>query len=115
MALPCESIWLDALEHLPPQTVVIFTTNDTGRLSRRFRDRCEGFHFEAQTDRIGPWVRALVQRVWEREVGGGECPILESAGMPTLGDSDSMHCSFRLALQQLQRHVRQAARSLAAS
>jgi hypothetical protein len=41
MALSVESVWLDALEHLPPKAVVVFTTNDPGRLSRRFRDGCE--------------------------------------------------------------------------
>jgi hypothetical protein len=108
MSLPAETIWLDGLEHLPPQTVVVFTTNDPQRLSRRFRDRCECFRFESATDRIAPWIQALARRVWEREVGHGEPPALESLGMPTLADPDSMHASFRLALQQLQRFIRLA-------
>jgi hypothetical protein len=41
MALSVESMWLHALEHLSPKAVVVFTTNDPGRLSRRFRDDCE--------------------------------------------------------------------------
>ncbi len=108
MSLPAETIWLDALEHLPPSTVVVFTTNDPNRLSRRFRDRCEVFAFNCQTQQIVPWIRALARRVWENEGGAGECPGLETIGLPTLGDADSMHASFRLALQQLQKYVRQA-------
>ena len=45
MALPAETLWLDALERLPPRTVIVFTTNDPARLSRRFRDRCEQHRF----------------------------------------------------------------------
>jgi replication-associated recombination protein RarA len=108
MSLPAETIWLDGLEHLPPKTVIVFTTNDLGRLSKRFRDRCEVYTFESATDKIGPWIQALARRVWQREVGQGECPALDSLGMPTLADADAMHASFRLALQQLQRHIRQA-------
>jgi hypothetical protein len=106
MSQPAETIWLDALEHLPPQTVVIFTTNNLQKLSRRFRDRCEVFGFTCHRDTIGPWIRALAQRVWEQEGGVGECPGLESIGLPTLGDLDNFHPSFRLALQQLQRTIR---------
>ncbi len=108
MSQPAETIWLDALEHLPPQTVVIFTTNNLGKLSRRFRDRCEVFGFTCQREAIGPWIRALAQRVWEQEGGAGECPGLETIGLPTLGDLDNFHPSFRLALQQLQRTIRDA-------
>ncbi len=108
MSQPAETIWLDALEHLPPQTVVIFTTNNLTKLSRRFRDRCEVFGFTCQREAIGPWIRALAQRVWEQEGGVGECPGLETIGLPTLGDLDNFHPSFRLALQQLQRTIRDA-------
>jgi replication-associated recombination protein RarA len=106
MGLPVETLWLDALEHLPRDTVIVFTTNDASRLSRRFKDRCEEYHFQHHTERIGPWIQALVQRVWEQEGGSGACPSLDSLGMPTLEGEDSMHASFRLALQQLQKLTR---------
>src|SRR6185437_11909889 len=61
MALPAETLWLDALENLPPRTVVVFSTNDPGRLSRRFRDRCQEYAFGHDTERLGPWIRALVR------------------------------------------------------
>jgi replication-associated recombination protein RarA len=91
-----EMLWLDALEHLPPQTVVVFTTNAPEKLSQRFRDRCEQETFTADHDSI----RALCRRVWQNEVGEGEPPALKLSGEP----------SFRQALQQLQPLVRRATR-----
>jgi hypothetical protein len=105
VALPVETIWLDALEHLPPTTVVIFTTNEPARLSQRFRNRCEEYAFQGGSDRLKPWIAALASRLWERE-GKGPPPDLEGIGLPTLGDVGSMTASFRLALQQLQRQLR---------
>ncbi|HEX4588606.1 MAG TPA: AAA family ATPase, partial [Gemmataceae bacterium] len=107
MALPVETIWLDALEHLPAQTVVVFTTNEPARLSQRFRNRCEEYAFLGGSDRLKPWIDALARRLWERE-GDGEMPDLDGMGMPTLGDTGSMTASFRLALQQLQTLLRSA-------
>lgn len=108
MMRPAETIWLDVLEHLPPRTVIVFTTNEIGRLSQRFRDRCEVYKFAHEVQEIGPWITALVRRVLEQEVGDGEPPRLLELGMPTVGDLDTMHASFRLALQQLQPLVRAA-------
>lgn len=42
-----EAVWLDALENLPPRTVVIFTTNNAAKLSDRFRDRCQVLQFDS--------------------------------------------------------------------
>jgi replication-associated recombination protein RarA len=109
MALPVESVWLDALEHLPPRSVVIFTTNDPGRLSRRFRDRCECHEFQHDAAVLGPWIRALCKHVWRQEGCPGDPPHLDRLGMPTLtGRGEDLFCSFRLALQQLQPLIRAA-------
>jgi hypothetical protein len=108
MGLPVETIWLDALEALPPRTVVIFTTNAVNKLSRRFRDRCEVYHFTSDTETLAPRIRQLAQKIWAAEGLAGEVPGLNSLGMPTLGSFDDMHASFRLALQQLTRFVREA-------
>jgi hypothetical protein len=105
MALPVETIWLDALEHLPANTAVIFTTNEPARLSQRFRNRCEEYAFLGGSDRLKPWIAALARKLWDRE-GKGPPPDLDGIGLPTLGDVGSMTASFRLALQQLQRFVR---------
>ena len=107
MALPVETIWLDALEHLPPSSVVIFTTNEPARLSQRLRNRCEEYAFQGGTDRLKPWIAALARRLCERE-GKGPPPDLDGIGLPTLGDVGSMTASFRLAVQQLQRMLRSA-------
>jgi hypothetical protein len=105
MALPVETIWLDALEHLPRQTVVVFTTNEPERLNQRFRDRCEAMAFSGGSNHLKPWIDALVRQLWERE-GAGPMPNLDGLGMPTLGDAGTMTASFRLALQQLQQLLR---------
>ena len=109
MALPVETIWLDALEHLPAQAVVVFTTNEPSRLSQRFRNRCEEYAFAGGSERLQPWIQALARRLWERE-GAGPVPDLDGLGMPTLGDTGSLTASFRLALQQLQQRLRQVDR-----
>jgi hypothetical protein len=108
MQRPAETIWLDALENLPPQTVVIFTTNEPQRLSQRFLGRCETYAFQSDKTAIRPWIHALAIRIWNLEVGPGSPPNLAKIGMPMLGDLESMHASFRLALQQLQPLVRSA-------
>jgi ATPase family associated with various cellular activities (AAA) len=107
MSTPAETIWLDALEHLPRKSCVIFTSNNISKLSRRFQDRCEVYEFASETEKLVPHIRQLVARIWELEVGG-DCPCLDILGMPTLDSADSMHCSFRLAVQQVQKLIRQA-------
>ncbi len=103
-----EKQWLDALEHLPPRSVVVFTTNNLCKISRRLRDRCEVFGFQSETATLRPAIRQLARRVWDAEIGRGECPAIDTLGLPALMGPESMHASFRLALQQLQRRVREA-------
>jgi DNA polymerase III gamma/tau subunit len=102
-----EKQWLDALEHLPPRSVVVFTTNCLHKLSKRLRDRCEVFEFRSETTALRPAIRQLARRVWDAEVGQGACPNIDILGMPSLTGPEAMHASFRLALQQLQRYVRE--------
>jgi replication-associated recombination protein RarA len=108
MTVSAEVIWLDALENLPPKSVVIFTTNQPEKLSQRFRDRCEVYAFESDSKKLKPHIKKLAERIWRAEVGRGKCPALDILGMPTLGDASTMYASFRLALQQLTRYVRAA-------
>jgi len=106
--LPVETVWLDALEHLPSSTVVVFTTNMPEKLSKRFKDRCEVYGFECDRKKLQPAIKRLAQRIWSAEVGKGKPPALDTLGMPTLLGPDSFHASFRLALQQLAKFIREA-------
>jgi hypothetical protein len=108
MSTAAETIWLDGLEHLPRDTTVVFTTNAPERLTQRFRDRCECYAFESDARRLRPALRAFARHVWKQETGQDRCPHLDIIGMPTLGDPDAMFASFRLALRQLERYVREA-------
>src|SRR5262245_2054010 len=108
MTTSAETIWLDALEHLPDKATIVFTTNEPERLQKRFRDRCEVYGFESDSAKLAPAIRRLAKRVWHREGCRGSPPRLDTLGMPTLGDPDAMHASFRLAMQQLTRLVREA-------
>lgn len=98
-------VWLDVLERLPEKTLVIFTTNEPGKLPQRFRDRCEAFSFDGGPLTMGPPVQALVGRIW-RDVGGslfGEAPRWED-----LADTDDRgDLSVRRVLQGLEDHIRQ--------
>lgn len=108
MTESAETIWLDALEKLPQSCVVVFTTNAPEAMTQRFRDRCEVYAFEGRAERLRPAIKKLAAEVWAGEVGRGACPHLDIVGMPTLLGPDSMHASFRLALQQLAQYVREA-------
>src|SRR5262245_8713108 len=108
MRSEAESLWLDVLEHLPPRTVILFTTNQIERLSRRFRDRWKLYHFTSDTEELAGPIRDYVRKVWAAEGLPGEPPDLDRLGMPTLGEVESMHASFRLALGQLARLIREA-------
>ena len=67
MSLPAETIWLDILEAIPGRSVIVFTTNDTGRLSARFRDRCTRLSFSSTVEALrAPAVR-LAGAIWKAE------------------------------------------------
>jgi replication-associated recombination protein RarA len=69
MARPAETIWLDVLEAIPARTVVIFTTNEAGRLSQRFLDRCTRLAFESDADKLRASAIAFASAVWKAETG----------------------------------------------
>lgn len=98
-------VWLDVLEALPLQTVVIFTTNAARRIPGRLRDRCEGFTFQSGGLLMRPALQELVSRVWLAETGRTDAPEVENLGEYTDGNGDS---SFRRVLQKLTPFVRAA-------
>jgi replication-associated recombination protein RarA len=105
MLQAAESIWLDVLEHMPLRCVIVFTTNNTGKLSKRLRDRCEVYRFESDSEELAAHIDTLVARIWKAEKCKGPPP--KGLGMPTLGTLETMHASFRLAVQQLARYIRE--------
>jgi DNA polymerase III delta prime subunit len=93
-------VWLDALEHLPASTVVIFTTNKPSALPARFRDRCDEIEFRGNADNL-PAARSLVSRIWQ---GEGR---LEPAPVPTLDDLlDDGSISYRRAVNWAAKRLR---------
>lgn len=108
MSTQAENVWLDALERLGPMQVVIFTTNNPEKLTERLRQRCDCYAFSSSTEDILPCIVGLARRVWLEEGLCGDVPGIENIGVPTLEGQDAMHCSFRVALQQLGRLVREA-------
>ena len=95
------AVWLDALEHLPQRAIVIFTTNQPERLSKRLRDRCESYFFQSDPETLAPSLALFARNIWRAEGQRGDPPNLDRIGMPTMGEVESMHASFRLAAQQL--------------
>ena len=69
MARPAETIWLDVLEAIPGKTVIVFTTNEAGRLSQRFLDRCTRLAFESDAARLRASATAFASAVWKAETG----------------------------------------------
>jgi replication-associated recombination protein RarA len=54
----------------PPQTVFIFTANDTERLQDRFLSRCMTLHFSSHG--MAKDAACLLERIWIAEVGTAE-------------------------------------------
>lgn len=102
MHLQAETIWLDALENLPPRTVVVFTTNHLRKMATRFRDRCELIEFESDSDRLKPSVRELVIRIFREETGttlAADHPYVAEVVEAALDENGE--ASLRRAVQQL--------------
>ena len=99
MHVAAETVWLDKLENLPPQTVIIFTTNYSERLNSRLRDRCTRLAFESDAGKIGLDATAMLCSIWRAERGGAPdmtviARCLESA-------KEYGNISFRRAVQAL--------------
>ena len=101
MTPQAETIWLDALEQLPPRCVVVFSTNSIGKLSQRFQDRCQSIRFEsAPTAGMMSDARRLLSAVWTTEKGTApDREVIGRIGSAAVIDGQF---SFRRALQMLQ-------------
>lgn len=92
MGAQAEVIWLDLLESLPAHVVFVFTTNNPGKLTQRFRDRCREIEFKADAAS----VRAFARAEWSRLCPDRPFPAeLERAGLR--GESPS----YRAAAQEV--------------
>jgi|GEM_PF-6050096 len=109
MSNQAEFVFLDILENLPPQTVVVFTTNNPEKLSARFRQRCEchtfktparGFEEGASAAEIA--AQALIDDVWKAELGHNHSPSLTELD----GWRDGGNVSFRAVLAALDPLIR---------
>jgi replication factor C small subunit len=103
MSPAAETVWLDALEDIPPHTVIIFSTNYPDKLSDRFADRCETVRFESAWSKIKAAVQDHLRRVWQTETGRVDDPPLRLCDVV-----ENDRASFRRALQRLAPLVRKA-------
>ena len=57
-----------------PNTIWIFTANDTERLERRFLSRCKTLEFSSYG--MATDIVTYLNKVWHAEGGNGNCPDL---------------------------------------
>ncbi|MCY2924950.1 MAG: hypothetical protein NT031_05840, partial [Planctomycetota bacterium] len=99
MSLAVETIWLDRLEALPQRTVVIFTTNYSGKLSQRFLDRCTRLGFESDAEKLRASAERFAAAVWKAETGKRADPA-KVRQIVQAAEADG-HLSFRRVMQDL--------------
>lgn len=94
-----EQLWLDKLEDLPPQTVIVFTTNKVESLPSRFVDRCQPVEFRGGSLTLANAARELAGRVWKAETGQDIPEDVLSVAMSRAVQSGRL--SFRRVVQSL--------------
>lgn len=99
MARPAEMIWMDVLENLTRRTVVVFTTNDAGNLSPRFRDRCTRLTFESDAEKLRALAVAFAAGVWKAETG--KRPRPGQAEQIVAAAESGTSLSFRRVVQEI--------------
>lgn len=110
MAPQAETVWLDALEHLPPRTCIVFTTNNPAKLSDRFKDRCQSLAFASKpSDAVRDAVRELVRRICREELGDADAITAEQVADGLVRDGA---ISYRRVVQNISRALH-AARQVA--
>lgn len=98
MTPQAEAIWLDGLEHLPPKTVIVFTTNRIQSLSHRLVGRCEVVEFDSESESFVAGMVGFVRHVWRGETG---LPLRRPPINLGRFELASTSYSIRLALQQI--------------
>ena len=90
-AKPCDSSW--------KKTVIIFTTNEAGRLSQRFLDRCTRLTFESDAEKLRASATALAAAVWKAQTGKRPDPAKVRQIVQATEAQGQL--SFRRLMQQL--------------
>lgn len=96
MTRQAELVWLDVLENLPSQVLVVFTTNSLDGMSERFQSRCQVVEFLAESPDSRQAASRLVRSILEAE---GLALPPEDAQFGVYGG----RVNFRLAAQQAHR------------
>lgn len=103
MTEQAEAMWLDGLEHLPPKSVVIFTTNNLSKMTPRLIRRCEVYQFDSTSDEFRQAMEQFVKTVWGWQTGEPLAAVPEGLGKFELVSDEY---SIGLALQQIAPYVR---------
>jgi DNA polymerase III delta prime subunit len=104
MTAQAEAIWLDGLEHLPPKTVIVFTTNNLHKMTDRLMGRCEVIGFSGDSPELIAGMQSLARAIWKAETGSEPESLPNDLG---LMDRDESVYSVRLAVQEIQPLIRQ--------
>ena len=72
MSAKAKQLWLSALEDLPENSIIIFTTNHRAKFERRFLDRCEVIEFTSDASLILQDAQALFNDLWRKEGIAGD-------------------------------------------
>jgi replication factor C small subunit len=81
----------------PPNTIFIFTCNDTGNLESRFLSRCRAIEFSSYG--MDGAIAAYLTKVWHAEGGNGNAPDL--ARLVRESRSNVRNCLMRLEIEQM--------------
>lgn len=115
MSKAAEEAWLTPLDLInkrgePHRALIVFTTNHPAKLSDRLRDRCAAhfYLFESRPAKLRPAISEFCQEIWRSECGPDDpFPFGPNLGMRSLSGAAADHCSFRLALAQLDRAIQE--------
>lgn len=106
MTPQAEAIWLDGLEHLPPKTIIVFTTNALHKLTRRLVGRCEVVQFDGASPEFLRGLHAHIRKIWKAKTGKRLDRIPVGLGRYEMADTVY---SVRLAVQQIAPLIRTGA------
>jgi hypothetical protein len=82
MSAAAELEFRGLLEHLPPRTLCIFTTNEAGKLTPQFVQRCLHFRFASANTREGKEAaQGIINRIWAQERPGESVPTIFDLGI----------------------------------